>query len=85
MKLEVIPFGWRVFYFVSRIVSSWALWWVIDDTIARVLALPALGSLPIWAPVVVLLAVTPAPSQFRVAPPPPRERVPEGERTGYWL
>jgi len=32
------------------------LWWCVDDTLARALELPGLGTLPIWVPLIVGLA-----------------------------
>jgi hypothetical protein len=32
------------------------LWWCVDDTLARALELPGLGTLPIWVPLIIGLA-----------------------------
>lgn len=32
------------------------LWWCVDDTLAHALELPGLGTLPIWAPLILSLA-----------------------------
>ena len=33
------------------------LWWCVDDTIARAIEAPGLGSLPIWVPAILSLAL----------------------------
>lgn len=34
------------------------LWWCVDDTIARAVETPGLGTLPVWVPLILSIAVS---------------------------
>jgi hypothetical protein len=36
----------------------WLLWWAVDDHLAAALETPGLGTLPIWVPFIISLAIS---------------------------